>query len=83
MSINRIEYGETAREYAKYRRADRAAVERLIAGSGIAGTSRVLEVGCGTGKLRIGDSSTGRFANEAKPFLLRRSVFTCHTERRR
>ena len=49
MSINRIEYGETAREYAKYRRADRAAVERLIAGSGIAGTSRVLEVGCGTG----------------------------------
>jgi SAM-dependent methyltransferase len=49
MSMNQIEYGETAREYSMYRRAAQAAVERLIAGSGIAGTSRVLEVGCGTG----------------------------------
>ena len=45
----KIDYSDIAQEYAQYRRPDRAAVERLVVGSGISPTSRVLEIGCGTG----------------------------------
>jgi ubiquinone/menaquinone biosynthesis C-methylase UbiE len=44
-----IEYSNIAHGYAKYRRIDRAAVEKLIVASGISSASRVLEIGCGTG----------------------------------
>jgi ubiquinone/menaquinone biosynthesis C-methylase UbiE len=61
----KIEYNEIAEEYARYRSSDAGAVERLIAGSAISKTSRVLEIGCGTGNYineiqkRIGCQCTG------------------------
>ena len=45
----KIEYNSIAQEYAQYRSSDAAAIERLVARSGISSASNVLEIGCGTG----------------------------------
>ncbi len=69
-----IQYNQIAHEYARYRESDPAAIERLLARSGISSSSRVVEIGCGTGNYicaiqeRVGcecfgvDPSTGMIA---------------------
>jgi ubiquinone/menaquinone biosynthesis C-methylase UbiE len=45
----KIQYDTIAEEYARLRKSDSNAVERLIKGSSISRSSTVLEFGCGTG----------------------------------
>jgi len=44
-----IEYDQIAREYARHRKVHPEVLRCLVSHSGMAGHSRVLEVGCGTG----------------------------------
>ena len=44
-----IDYNKIANCYAKHRKIDSNALKGIIKGSGINNTSRVLEIGCGTG----------------------------------
>src|SRR5512146_1409938 len=46
---NKIDYNPLAAEYAQHRRINPDVVRRLITRGKINGSSRVLEVGCGTG----------------------------------
>jgi ubiquinone/menaquinone biosynthesis C-methylase UbiE len=45
----KIQYGNIAENYARFRESDSDAVEKLILGSGISSTSKILDIGCGTG----------------------------------
>ncbi|MHC4207119.1 MAG: class I SAM-dependent methyltransferase [Planctomycetota bacterium] len=45
----KIQYDKIAENYAQFRESDSDAVEKLILGSGISSTSKILEIGCGTG----------------------------------
>jgi ubiquinone/menaquinone biosynthesis C-methylase UbiE len=44
-----IDYDEIASDYARHRRVHPGVLEALVTTSGVGATSRVLEVGCGTG----------------------------------
>jgi hypothetical protein len=41
--VVKLDYNDLAREYAQYRSGNTAAVERLVAGSGISSASRAVE----------------------------------------
>jgi ubiquinone/menaquinone biosynthesis C-methylase UbiE len=45
----KIQYNKIAENYARFRESDSDAVEKLILGSGISSTSKILDIGCGTG----------------------------------
>jgi ubiquinone/menaquinone biosynthesis C-methylase UbiE len=45
----KIQYNKIAENYARFRESDSDAVDKLIVGSGISSTSKILEIGCGTG----------------------------------
>ena len=45
----KIQYGKIAENYARLRGSDSDVVEKLILGGGISSTSKILDIGCGTG----------------------------------
>jgi ubiquinone/menaquinone biosynthesis C-methylase UbiE len=73
----KIQYDDIAESYARYRESDSEAVEKLILGSGISSTSKILEIGCGTGNYvsalqrRVGCQCWGL---DPSPEMIRRAM---------
>ncbi len=45
----KIQYDNIAENYSQFRESDSDVAEKLILGSGISSTSKILDIGCGTG----------------------------------
>jgi ubiquinone/menaquinone biosynthesis C-methylase UbiE len=73
----KIQYDNIVENYDRFRESDSDAVEKLILGSGISSTSKILEIGCGTGNYvsalqrRVGCQCWGL---DPSPEMIRRAM---------